>query len=186
MSLGKAVGESSSLLVNFFGGPSTGKSDCARILCSLLNRRKITSEYASEYAKKLTWKEDYVTRSNQVLVTATQFDEILTLYGKVRVVVTDSPVIIGIAFPGPCCTPTWEAHVKELHDHFKSLNIFLERNPDHYQSEGRTQALEECLEADRKLMDFLDHWQIDYVKVPVGEETVERVLALVMERTQNA
>jgi nicotinamide riboside kinase len=186
MVLGAVVSLSPSLVVNLFGGPSTGKSDCARILCSLLNRHKITSEYASEYAKKLTWKEDYVTRSNQVLVTATQFDEILTLYGKVRVVVTDSPVITGVAFPGPCCTPTWEAHVKELHDHFNSLNIFLERNPAFYQAEGRTQTLEECLESDRKLMDFLNRWRIDYIKVPVDSDTVERVLALAMERIKNA
>ena len=79
------------ILVNFFGGPAIGKSNCARSLCSLLSEFGISNEYVPEFAKKLTWKSDLNTRSNQVFVTATQFDDILTVYDKVSVTVTDGP-----------------------------------------------------------------------------------------------
>lgn len=153
------------LLINIFGGPSIGKTDCARDLANLLGRQGFVSEYVPEFAKKLVWSQSFPTLRNQVFVTAGQFNDLLMVYGQVDYIVTDSPVLTGIAFPGVCCTPAWEAHVLEMHHHFKHVNFLLERNLAYYQAEGRVQTPKECLIADRRLEDFLAQHHIAYQRL---------------------
>lgn len=44
------------LVINLFGGPSTGKSTTAAEIFVYLKKKKINCEYITEYAKDKTWE----------------------------------------------------------------------------------------------------------------------------------
>jgi hypothetical protein len=170
------------LLVNIFGGPAIGKSDCARELTNLLSRSGFSCEYVSEFAKPLVWGQNFKALSNQVFVTASQFNDLLNVYGQVDFLITDSPVLTGIAFPGPCCTPAWETHVLELHHHFNHVNFVLERNIEHYKPEGRVQNLDGCLAADILLETFLHQHGIKFDRLLPGSSPAQSAFDLLMKK----
>jgi len=56
---------SNTLIVNLFGGPSSGKTTMAAGLFCLLKMHGIDCELVTEFAKDLVWEERFKTLKNQ-------------------------------------------------------------------------------------------------------------------------
>lgn len=157
--------EHNTLVVNLYAGPGAGKSTCAAYLFAKLKMRGISAEYVTEYAKDVTWDGTKEKLDLQVYITGKQAYRMKRVYGKVDVIVTDSPLALG-------CMYTDDEAMKQvcLHEGEKYkdnwLNIFLKRSPNiAYQPEGRNQTQDEAARIDADIKTMLR----DVAKYPFDE-----------------
>ncbi|WP_149029075.1 hypothetical protein [Campylobacter fetus] len=86
-------------VIKIFGGPGAGKSTlAAKIFAELKMNYDGSVEYVQEYAKSLVWQGKEHLLSNQPLVTNGQKNMLMPLVGKVDVIVTDSPLELGLFY----------------------------------------------------------------------------------------
>lgn len=177
-----------SLIVNLFAGPSAGKSTYALGAAYRLKADRWLAEYVPEYAKELTWTEDFDTLSRQLYVTSRQYRMIHIPYRKVDVIVTDSPFIIGLLYPDASnhVNEEFEEWLIKVFGTFNNLNIFLQRNPENhvFQQEGRNQTEEQSMEKDDECLALLKRHNIPFTTVLSGrkDETLDDIITLIKER----
>ena len=148
------------LIVNAFGGPCVGKTTFAWEVASLLKKLSLPTEYVSEYAKELVWEERFDildnTMKNQKLLFDEQKRRVDRLVGKVRVVVTDSPILLAVPYAKDS-TPEFEKECLKEFNKYNNLNFYIKRDEDDtYEPVGRKETYEESLIMDNKIYDFLN------------------------------
>lgn len=148
-------------VINIFAGPSAGKTGCAWIIGGELKKRSQSVEYVSEYAKELVWDENYELLKNQKHVHAEQTKRIKRLLGKVSYIVTDSPVLLGIIY-GRENGVDIERDAVDFHNSTQSLNLFLERNEQTFENEGRVHDLKQSKQIDRQIKRLLSEFGVEY------------------------
>lgn len=174
------------LIVNFFGGPGTGKSTHTAALFTMLKKDGINAEMAHEYAKDLVWEGRHSTLAFQPYVAAKQMHRVHRLIGKVDVVVTDSPILLcpiygtGIGYH----KGSFDRFIVDSYKGWNTLNIFLIRNPEHhpYNPKGRNQTEEEAKVIDKQIRDYLSKHGIPHYFVTIGASTDERVYNLTRDK----
>lgn len=130
-------------VVNLFGGPGVGKSTTAAGVFSLLKQRGVLCELAHEYAKDLCW-EGNPRIAHQLSVLAEQAWRVERLMGKVKFVITDSPILLSAVYAQQSSrlsshqADLIRALAGSLHRDMRTFNILLERVKP-YQSAGRYQ-----------------------------------------------
>ncbi len=142
----------SQLIINFYGGPGSGKSTMAARVFAELKERKHNAELVTEFAKDLTWQESFGVLDNQLYVFAKQYHRLWRLKDKVDIVVTDSPLVFSLVYGKT--SDTFKQLVKEEFNKFDNINIFLQRVKE-YQPKGRSQTEEEA-----KLIDGVIKYQM--------------------------
>lgn len=168
------------LYVNLFSAPGSGKSTVAAAVYSRLKTAGVSVELVREFAKEALWREDYATFNNQVFMTAVQYERQLVLDGKVGVVITDSPILLGLVYPSKRgCNRFWRQSVIEQYAEFRNLNFYLVRNHD-YIHEGRAQDEERAIKKDIELRALIDSLGVDYGDLIVGPGTVEQIVSAVL------
>lgn len=144
------------VVVNLFAGPGAGKTTCAWAIASELKKRNIEAEYVSEYAKELVWDNELTlldgTIPHQTQLYQEQKHRIDRLIGKVDVIVTDSPTILGLMYvdKSKCTTNEYinfEAKAIDDYKNYTNFNLFINRGKD-FQQEGRIHNLEQSKEID--------------------------------------
>lgn len=152
------------VVVNLFAGPGAGKTTCAWEIASELKKRGIEAEYVSEYAKEFVWdgRTDILdgTLEHQQMLFTEQSHRINRLLGKVDVVVTDSPTILGLLY---LKEPNSDFEAQVLHDFdgHKNFNLFINRGQV-FQQAGRIHNASESIAIDKRVQDFLQAHQIYY------------------------
>ncbi len=175
------------IIINLFSGPSVGKSTTAAGIFHRLKVNAINCEYVPEYAKDVTWQENFNTLKNQLYVFAKQHNRMFHLKDKVDVIVTDSPAIMGLVY---CdftkVSPSLETLVvDEFHrDDICNMNFFL-RRVHKYSTKGRKQNEAEAKELDAKIFALLDKHNVQYGTIDGNEEAVDYIVAEVLERIKN-
>ena len=69
--------------------------------------------------------------------------------------------------------------IVDLHKHYDSINIVLERDTTMYQSDGRFQNLEESIEIDKEIIGMLDRYEVEYFKVPINNDTANNIISVI-------
>jgi tRNA uridine 5-carbamoylmethylation protein Kti12 len=154
------------LIVNAFGGPGVGKTTCCWHIASELKKRGILTEYVSEYAKELVYEEKFDLLDDsmygQTIIFHEQKRRLDRLIGKVKVVVTDSPILLSIIY----ASDATEDFKKKILDKFNSYDNFnlvvLRDDKKEYQQSGRKETLEESKEKDKEICKLLDDNKIYY------------------------
>lgn len=166
------------LIVNLFGGPGTGKSTNAAGVFYKLKSQGINCEYIQEYAKDKTWQGDRFSLTVQPYITCKQLYRQERVMGKVDVIVTDSPILLGAVYGGLYATDKFNDWLVETFKSFNSLNIFLVRNiKNHpYNPAGRSQTFGQACDVDRKVYDLLRHNQINFDEVLVEPDTADKIV----------
>jgi hypothetical protein len=167
------------LVVNFFGGPGAGKSTQAAILFAKLKMEGFNAEYVQEYAKDQTWQEGWRVLSNQIYVFGKQHQRMWRLQDKVDVIVTDSPIVMGLAY-SQGLSDTFFKLVHEEFSKFDNFNVWLNRG-ETYQQVGRTQDIAQAIQKDaeiRAIMTAGDH-KFD-IEVDTNEDTCQTVLSTLL------
>jgi hypothetical protein len=126
----------------------------------------------TEFAKELTYDENWTDLKRQLYVTAEQERRQRRLVGKVDFIVTDSPLLLGVAY----VTDERERHAVErsarsLFDSYKNLNFYIQRSKP-YHAYGRSQTEDEAKAIDQRLLDEV--FRNETLMPIVGDEAASR------------
>lgn len=171
------------LYCNLLGGPSIGKSNQTTKIISKLKDLHIDSELIPEVAKPYIHHEYDMALNCQPFLEGTQLLHQLSLLGKMAIVIVDSPLLLNLAYPTFGSTPEWEKGVIEHHHLFNNLNILLQRNLTYPHSMvGRNHDLEESIEKDKVIKQILIDNNIDYIEIPVTNETAQQIVEIILTK----
>ncbi len=147
------------IVINLFSGPGAGKSTTAAGVFSLLKLHGVNAELVTEYAKDLTWEKRLFTLDNQYYVWAKQYHRMWRLRDDVDVIVTDSPLPLGLVYGTvlDCFSKT----VIETYNEFNNMNYVLRRTKG-YQHKGRNQTEDESSVLDTAVINMLKNYSVPY------------------------
>ena len=150
-----------SLVVNLFAGAGAGKSTFSASLFAELKKRGIDCEIATEYAKDCVWEDRTEVFNHQLYITGKQYYRIARVIGKVDVIITDSPLLLGVIYDVDH-NKNFRKYLLDIHNSWNNFNIFLMRGED-YNSNGRNQTKEEAITYDKDIIKLLEYNNIKYV-----------------------
>lgn len=171
------------IIVNLFGGPGCGKSTGAAWLFSQLKLNKIDCEYVTEFAKDKVWEENKEVFKCQFYITGKQAFKISRCFGKVDVIITDSPIAIGTQY----CDNEYlkQAILYEFNKYSKNnINVLLNRVKD-YNPNGRNQTEEESISIDKTTEKMLNDNKITFVSVNGDENGYRQILEIILDKIKN-
>ncbi len=142
------------LVVNFYAGPSAGKTTAALELTAALKKEGYNVEYVSEFAKELVLENRLEELQNQEYVTNEQYHRLDRLRNSVEIIVTDSPVLLGNIYGENKISSEYANTIKEYYNSFENFNLMVKRG-NSFQTEGRVHNLEQSMELDKKITDYL-------------------------------
>lgn len=170
-----------SLIINFFGGPCIGKSTQASGLFTEMKKNQMDVEQTYEFPKLMAWEENYSAVKDQFYITANQHRNITRLFNKVKYIIVDSPIILGLVYkekysitpeyPSMFYDNTFDEFIIKLFKNYNSLNILLIRDDDTYDNNGRFQNLEESKKIDNDIRNQLTSNGIPFVEFNVNNNT---------------
>lgn len=174
-----------SIIINFFGGPGIGKSTQSAELFTLMKKNHMDVELTFEYPKIVAWEENYSAIKDQFFITANQHRNISRLYGKVKYIIVDSPIILGTVYkdlyngeteyPSSFYDEKFDDFIVDLFKRYDNFNIFLNRDDSTYDQNGRFQNLEQSKKIDTEIKRKLDLLDINYVEFDVCETTSKQI-----------
>ena len=170
------------LVINLTGGPGTGKSTLSANLFAKLKMAGVDVELAPEYVKDLVWEESFKKIGNQIYIFAKQHNRLYRLKNKVKVIITDSPLLNSIVYYNDN-NPHFEPLVIWEFKAMNNLTFYLERSFEYVQN-GRLQDIEEAKKIDKIYKNFLDKYQIDYTSIrsPYDVDSiVESIITIINE-----
>ena len=174
-----------SLIINFFGGPGIGKSTQSSGLFTEMKKQHMDVELTFEFPKIVAWEENYSAIKDQFYITANQHRNISRLYGKVKYIIVDSPIILGLIYkeryndkpeyPAMFYDESYDTFILNLFKKYNSLNIFLKRNDETYDQNGRFQDLKESKEIDEEIKQKLIVNEIQFIEFDVHTNTAVNI-----------
>lgn len=167
-----------SIVINFLGGPSCGKTTMASLLFAELKIRGYVVEYVQEYAKTLVWAGDFDKLNNQYYVSRKQYDLLKAVDGKVDFIVTDGPLLHGLVYnvineENVSDKDKTEKAILKFYNDFTNINIFLNRNQAGYEPSGRLQTEGEAKKIDRYVKEHLERTNIEYQVLTSDKGNIE-------------
>lgn len=171
-------------VVNFFGGPCTGKSTTAAGLFNLMKRDYRNVELVTEYAKDLVWSERGNMFTEQDYIFAKQNHRLRRLVGKVDTAISDSPLILGLIYKEKDYPLSFAPFVKETFESYNNINIYLRRTHQ-YQTLGRNQDEAGSDRVSAEILEFLNTYRIPYTEVVTSDNTHLEVYEVVKELLPN-
>ena len=168
-------------VINLYGGPCSGKSTQAAGLFYTMKQRGYSVELVNEFAKEVVWEGNVPMLKDQLWVLAHQHHKLVRLAGKVDYIITDSPVLLSIAYrsiyEGPMYSDLIDKLALECYNMYDNIDIFLNR-PLGFVDDGRAQDEVTSEQIDKHIIQILDEHSVDYVQYNVNDITVDRILSL--------
>lgn len=165
------------VILNFFGGPGTGKSTMAAGVFAELKSLGLNTELSLEYAKDKVYEKSLMTLDNQIYVFGKQLHRNFRIIDQVDVIVTDAPILMSIHY-GSKESFIFKALVLEQHNKYPSLNVFLERNHK-YNPNGRIQTEEQAEQMDFEMKSMLDSNRIQYICMKADKANISELVSMV-------
>lgn len=170
--------------INLFGGPGLGKSTSAAGLFYQMKIQNYKVEFIPEYAKELTYGNDYTRLSDQLHILGEQHHRMFRLRDKVDFLIHDSPFLMGLTYlrkdDPHLPSEIYESLVVEMFNSYDNLNIFLVRNDKNvYQEYGRSQSLSEAIDKDIEIKNLLNQHKVKHYDILASENTIEDILHLI-------
>lgn len=158
------------IVINFFGGPGSGKSTTSSALFSMMKMVGMNCELVTEYAKDLTWSENFKALAYQPYVMANQSWRIERLNGLVDYVITDSPILLSSFYSDPSLPQCFHDFVLWEHNKHTSINFFMRRTKP-YTTVGRNQTEEEAEVISNTILNKLQELDIHFTNILAGDGT---------------
>lgn len=153
------------LVVNLFGAPGAGKSTGAALIFSYLKMGGVNVELVTEFAKDLAWENNTEALSDQVYILGQQAHRVTRCLNKADVIVTDSPLPLGILYnKNERISQSLANLTMDIFNQNDNLCYFVERSKP-YKTEGRMQTEAESDKIASDVQELLDKYQIPYKKV---------------------
>ena len=180
-----------SLIINFFGGPGIGKSTQSAGLFTEMKKKHLDVELTFEFPKIVAWEENYSAIKDQFYITANQHRNISRLYNKVKYIIVDSPIILGMVYkdrysiepeyPAMFYDESFDNFVISLFKKYNSLNILLIRDDLTYDENGRFQNLQESKDLDNDIKEKLILHDIPFIEFYVNNNTPLDIFNYIIE-----
>ncbi|MCI7350921.1 MAG: YodL domain-containing protein, partial [Ruminococcus sp.] len=152
---------SSTLIVNIYGGPGAGKSTTALQLAAELKKRGYHAEYIPEVAKDYVYAKNFDmldgSLEHQKQIFAEQKQRVDLMIGNVDVAITDAPLTLNTIYMAPDeITPEYAAHILDEYNSYNNYNIYIDRDLSvEFEQEGRIHNLSESIEKDGEIKSML-------------------------------
>lgn len=181
----KTVGKS--LVVNFYGGPGSGKSTKAAELFAILKKRGIVCELVTEFAKDLTLEQSHATLENQLYVIGRQYNRMFRLNGKVDVIITDSPLLMSLHYcRGTRFQTLWfDQMTRDLIGDFENVHVLVKRDVE-YSRIGRNQSDDEAQAISDSIEKLLETYSEDAGGIDKATTTTSRDISDVVGLVNHA
>ena len=168
------------IVVNFFAGPGCGKSTGASWLFSQLKLNGVDCEYVSEFAKDKVWENNGEVFKCEFYITGKQSFKVSRCFGKVDVIITDSPIAISMGYSE---SDKFKAAVLEEFNKYEknNMNILLRRTVP-YDQNGRFQNEDEAKNIDDKIKNTLDESEIPYMIINGNVDGYKEILDIILEK----
>ena len=150
-------------VINMFGAAGSGKSTNSAGLAYELKKDGFKVELVTEFAKELCITKAEHLLENQIWVFGNQYHKMKYLSDDLDFIITDSPIMLS-AWYGKKYNYQFESLyplIKEVHNSFDNINIFLERAHS-WDPYARVQSEEESNQDSINLQDFLKENQISF------------------------
>lgn len=153
-------------VINFYGGPGSGKSTKAAGLYYKMNMAGFSVELNNEFAKECVWEDNVPMLKDQLFMLAHQHRKILRLVGKVDYVITDSPVMLsGIyreLYDGPLYSDLIDKLARECYDKYENINFMLDRPKKIFNQKGRAQTEEGSIDIDSAILEMFKNEKVPF------------------------
>jgi hypothetical protein len=171
-------------VINFYGGPSAGKSTNGAKLFGYMKEKRMNVEFAPEFAKELTWRKNFADLDDQLFVLGTQNNRLYSLLGQVDYIVTDSPLLLSIHYMNVGWSKFQEGPaVSLLHNNlvdltlstyaqYDNINFYVERGDREFVQAGRNQNEDESKQMDDDIFRLLSRHMIPFKRVKTLEEVI--------------
>ena len=160
------------IVINLWGGPGCGKSTTATGLFSLMKMRGHKVELVTEYAKELTYDEDWQTLTQQEIILPEQYKRQKRLENHVDYAITDSPIPLNLIYARDDLSKDmkfWDK-VLDSFEEFHNFNILLKRVKP-YSHYGRKETSDQAIEIDNQCESLLKNINAPYQKVRGDEDS---------------
>lgn len=150
-------------VINLYGGPGSGKSTTAAYVFSKLKLDGLNVELVREYAKDIVYEQRLNLFKHQLYITAKQYKRLKDIqdYGKVPLVITDSPLRLGFYYGQELdYADAFSEVVENLYGEFDNIDVFITRVKE-FESSGRLQILEEAQKVDKFFSQYDYNFTID-------------------------
>lgn len=176
------------IVLNFYGGPGTGKSTMTAGVFAKLKWAGVNCEMALEYAKDIVWEGSLNKLSNQIYLFGKQHHRVFRLLGKVDVILTDSPIMLSLEYGQGDHYKNFREFVLSEYNKLNNCDIFLQRTKG-YNPAGRTQTLEEAMAIDERLKTILQSNATggfyEFVGEQASEEKIKDLVMTLIERNNS-
>lgn len=166
------------LMINFYAGPSSGKTTAALELTAALKKAGYNVEYVSEYAKELVLENRVAELNDQKHITDEQYKRFDRIRNSADIIVTDSPILLGLVYGDGKIDDKYAKQIRSYYDSFDNFNMLMTRPKDAaFQSEGRVHDEKQSIELDGKMKSMLDTQGVFYGSYKRDDiaKTVERI-----------
>lgn len=162
-------------VINLWGAPGSGKSTTAAGLFSIMKLKQKKVELVTEFAKDLTYEENFITLSNQFAVSGQQDHRLRRLTNHVDYVITDSPLPIGVFYASGVYKSDWfTLAVWGAYKSYNNIDFFIRRVKP-YANFGRTQTEDEANQIAIDMEEFMLKNSIEYSSVDGGENAAQDI-----------
>lgn len=155
-------------VINFYGGPCSGKSTAAAGLFYKMKLLNYSVELTDEFAKECVWEGNVPMLKDQLWILAHQHRKILRLVGKVDYIITDSPVLLSPiyreVYEGPLYSNLIDKLALECYNMYDNINFMLSR-PRNFDPNGRAQNEVESVRIDLEIVDQFKRLDIPYIQI---------------------
>lgn len=162
-------------VINLWGGPGSGKSTTAAGLFSLMKLQQKKVELVTEFAKDLTYEENFISLSNQFAVSGQQDHRLRRLIGHVDYVITDSPLLLGMFYASGVFQNEWFTNcLLGAFNSYNNRNFFIKRVKP-YVKLGRTQSEQEAETIGDRMLETFDKYQFSFEIVDGDEHAAQTI-----------
>lgn len=172
------------VVVNLFGGPGVGKSTLGAELFVRFKQCGVSCEMIQEYVKGWAWEGRKVGPLDQVYILAKQLKMESRLYGKVDLIITDSPLLMSPIYERfyqntGASEPMAMTILKTAVDFgVEHVNFFLGRHFA-YTQDGRYEDEAMAKKVDTWIRTFLDFHRLPYRAIEQEENAINVIAGVV-------
>lgn len=171
------------LVINLFGAPGAGKSTGAAIVFAELKKRGVNAELVTEFAKDKTWEGNATALGCQEYVFGKQSYRLARCKADVDVIVTDSPLPLGLLYvndPALLSDGAFQKVVMNVFNSYNNLNYYVNRVKP-YNPKGRNQTEAESDALAAPLKKLINENDISCVEINGDDEGYAAVVEEVAE-----